>query len=67
MDLSQSGKELIMAELQRRLDANCIDFSGADGGDITEDTAEAVASEEKSVEEEPSETENEEETDETTL
>lgn len=43
MDLSQSGKELIMAELQRRLDSGCIDFSGTDGGSIKEDTAEAAA------------------------
>lgn len=28
MDIAQSDKGLIIAELQRRLDANCIDFSG---------------------------------------
>ena len=34
MDISQTGKELVMAELQRRLDGFCVDFSSADGGDI---------------------------------
>ena len=43
MDLSQSGKELLMAELQRRLDSSCIDFSAADGGKLTDDTAETAA------------------------
>lgn len=39
MDLSQSGKELIMAELQRRLDGACVDFSNADGGDFDSEAA----------------------------
>ncbi len=39
MDISQSGKELIMAELQRRLDGSCVDFSEADGGDIAIEAA----------------------------
>ncbi len=43
MDLSQSGKELIMAELQRRLDASCVDFSLADGGSVSEECGEAIA------------------------
>ena len=43
MDLAQSGKELIMAELQRRLDGSCIDFSGTDGGAISGDCGEAAA------------------------
>ncbi|MBQ8841910.1 MAG: TetM/TetW/TetO/TetS family tetracycline resistance ribosomal protection protein, partial [Ruminiclostridium sp.] len=43
MDLSQSGKELIVAELQRRLDASCIDFSGSEGASLENDTAENAA------------------------
>ena len=43
MDLAQSGKELIMAELQRRLDGGCVDFSGTDGGAIRGDCGEAAA------------------------
>ena len=43
MDLAQSGKELIMAELQRRLDGGCVDFSGTDGGAISGDCGEAAA------------------------
>lgn len=43
MDLSQSGKELIIAELQRRLDAACIDFSGSEGATLEGDTAENAA------------------------
>ena len=43
MDLSQSGKELIIAELQRRLDASCIDFSGSEGASLENDTAENAA------------------------
>ncbi len=43
MDLAQSGKELIMAELQRRLDASCVDFSGSENGSLKEDTAENAA------------------------
>ena len=39
MDLSQSGKELIMAELQRRLDGACVDFSDADGGAVDSESA----------------------------
>ncbi len=42
MDLAQSGKELIMAELQRRLDGGCVDFSGAKGA-LSDECAEAVA------------------------
>jgi len=43
MDISGIGKELLMAELERRLDGGCIDFSGAEGGIFTEEQAEAVS------------------------
>lgn len=43
MDISQSDKNLVMAELQRRLDAGCVDFSDTDGGAVTGECGEAAA------------------------
>lgn len=43
MDISELSKNLIMAELVRRLDNACVDFSGVIKNGIDEDTAEAIA------------------------
>ncbi|MBP3922069.1 MAG: TetM/TetW/TetO/TetS family tetracycline resistance ribosomal protection protein [Ruminiclostridium sp.] len=43
MDISELSKNLIMAELVRRLDNSCVDFSGVIKNGIDEDTAEAIA------------------------
>ncbi len=43
MDISELSKDLIMAELTRRLDNACVDFSGVIKNGIDEDTAEAIA------------------------
>lgn len=43
MDISELSRELIMAELVRRLDSACVDFSGCVKNGIDEATAEALA------------------------
>lgn len=43
MDISELSRNLIMAELTRRLDSACVDFSGVIKNGIDDDTAEAIA------------------------
>ena len=43
MDISASGKELILAELERKLGTGFVDFSGAEEGLFSEECAETVS------------------------